>query len=184
METMGDEEYETSTWPFLREAVAKLLLPANVQRNTKRDPEPAAKSPGGRQNLVSFEEVFGAVYRCVCRHQSKRLYGDVLGHVRDLAQARQAELAVLGRAASSSPAGKVTTTITTGAPPSEAQVQFVEALFNSNVQFGTGVASICSSFTYLVSHLRTLFQQLMVPIEACSAVVVPSRPVPTERPLP
>ena len=73
---MIDEEYENVFWPQLREALNILFL------NTGEDSNLSDTSTEGVPcQRISFEQMYSAVYKCVCKQYSERLYNDLIQHV-------------------------------------------------------------------------------------------------------
>ena len=65
------EDYENVYWPQLREAIDMLLLQTSEVTTGQR---------------ISFEQMYSAVYKCVCKQYSERLYQDLLNHVKQILQ--------------------------------------------------------------------------------------------------
>jgi len=59
------EEYTDQYWGRLREAIDKMF-----------------NHPPGSYRPISYEEMYSAVYKCVCKQFSEKLYADLINHVR------------------------------------------------------------------------------------------------------
>jgi len=80
---MIDEEYDNIYWPELREALDILLLNSTTSGSdiiceTSTDDVPCQR--------ISFEQKYSAVYKCVCKQYSERLYHDLIQHVGSILQ--------------------------------------------------------------------------------------------------
>ena len=78
-----DEDYDNVFWPQLREALDVLLLNTpcpNSSINT------GVTTVGTTCQRISFEQMYSAVYKCVCKQYSERLYQDLLDHVGQVLQ--------------------------------------------------------------------------------------------------
>jgi len=58
-----DADYDQH-WPLLRDTVDVVL-----------------HQPAGSYHPFSYEKMYSAVYKCVCKHQAERLYADLMKHV-------------------------------------------------------------------------------------------------------
>ena len=76
---MIDQEYESNFWPQLREALNILLL-------NKTDSDITISEDGVPCQRISFEQMYSAVYKCVCQQYSERLYSDLINHVDSILQ--------------------------------------------------------------------------------------------------
>ena len=83
METI-DEEYENNFWPQLRDALNILFLNTVpfATNNSINEKVP----DGGLCQRISFEQMYSAVYKCVCKQYSERLYNDLINHVDNILQ--------------------------------------------------------------------------------------------------
>merc|ERR1712223_1782958 len=72
----NDEDYDNQFWPMLRETVDTLLL--------KPSYEP-----------FSYEKMYSAVYKCVCKHQAERLHSDLMCHVESIVKKWSQNLFIL-----------------------------------------------------------------------------------------
>ena len=80
---MIDEEYDNIYWPELREALDILLL----NSTTSGSDIPCETSPDDVPcQRISFEQKYSAVYKCVCKQYSERLYHDLIQHVGSILQ--------------------------------------------------------------------------------------------------
>ena len=80
---MTDEEYQKIFWPQLQEALNILLLngaPSTEDNNT------VSSTAGTPCQRISFEQMYSAVYKCVCKQYSERLYNDLMCHVAQILQ--------------------------------------------------------------------------------------------------
>ena len=79
---MIDQEYENIFWPQLREAL-DILLVNQTTPGTENDISDFCVD--GRVatscQRISFEQMYSAVYKCVCNQYSERLYNDLISHV-------------------------------------------------------------------------------------------------------
>jgi len=57
-------EYQEAHWGRLREAIDKMFT-----------------HPPGSYRPISYEEMYSAVYKCVCKQYSEKLYQDLINHV-------------------------------------------------------------------------------------------------------
>lgn len=62
---MSISEYQEQYWGRLREALDKMF-----------------DYPPGTYKPISYEEMYSAVYKCVCKQYSEKLYQDLINHVR------------------------------------------------------------------------------------------------------
>lgn len=62
---MTIDEYQSVYWKNLRDAIDKMFTP-----------------PPGGYRPISYEEMYSAVYKCVCKQYSEKLYNDLINHVR------------------------------------------------------------------------------------------------------
>lgn len=58
------EDYNTVFWPQLQGAIDTVL-----------------QEPPGSYKPISYEQMYSAVYKCVCKQHSERLYGDLMRHI-------------------------------------------------------------------------------------------------------
>jgi hypothetical protein len=65
----SNEDYDTAFWPQLRATLDTVLLE-----------RPGTYKP------ISYEQMYSAVYKCVCKQHSEKLYNDVMGHVQIILQ--------------------------------------------------------------------------------------------------
>lgn len=62
---MTVEDYLTNYWSMLRETIDQML-----------------DLPAGSYHPISYEQMYSAVYKCVCKQYGDRLYKDLINHVR------------------------------------------------------------------------------------------------------
>jgi len=70
---LTDEEYNTVQWPLIKNTL-EIFLQANPQV------------------MVSFEQTYTAVYKCVCRMYGEQLFGDTIGFLRSYLMEVMADL--------------------------------------------------------------------------------------------
>lgn len=68
MTHMTDDDYVTTYWPQLREAIDRLL----------QGPPIATEHKGP---VIQFEPMYSAAYKCVCQQHSETLYNDLISHI-------------------------------------------------------------------------------------------------------
>lgn len=128
----NDEDYDNQFWPMLRETVDTLLL--------KPSYEP-----------FSYEKMYSAVYKCVCKHQAERLHSDLMCHVESIVKKWSQSLHQLRQSGDS--------------------IGFIREFHQILTQFFSALASIVPIFIYLNrfyvesrlnTSLITQFHQLFV----------------------
>jgi hypothetical protein len=62
---MSPEDYRDTFWAMLREAIDQMLT-----------------HPPGSYKPISYEQMYSAVYKCVCKQYSEQLYADLMTHIR------------------------------------------------------------------------------------------------------
>jgi len=62
---MSPEDYRNVFWSQLRDAIDQMLT-----------------HPPGSYKPISYEQMYSAVYKCVCKQYSEQLYADLMTHVR------------------------------------------------------------------------------------------------------
>lgn len=62
---MTTEDYLTNYWAMLRDTIDQML-----------------DLPPGSYHPISYEQMYSAVYKCVCKQYGDRLYQDLINHVR------------------------------------------------------------------------------------------------------
>ena len=85
-----DEDYDNVFWPQLREALDVLLLNTPFPTTSINT---GVTTVGATCQRISFEQMYSAVYKCVCKQYSERLYQDLLSHVGQIIQ-RQVDISV------------------------------------------------------------------------------------------
>jgi len=128
----NDEDYDNHFWPMLRETVDTLLLKPSY------DP-------------FSYEKMYSAVYKCVCKHQAERLHSDLMCHVESIVKKWSQNLHQLRQSGDS--------------------IGFIREFHQILGQFFSALASIVPIFIYLNrfyvesrlnTSLLTQFHQLFV----------------------
>ena len=64
MDPITDESYLSEYWSPLRQTIDTML-----------------NHPPGSYQPVSYEQMYSAVYKCVCKSYSERLFQDLMGHI-------------------------------------------------------------------------------------------------------
>jgi len=62
---MSPEDYRDTFWAMLRDAIDQMLT-----------------HPPGSYKPISYEQMYSAVYKCVCKQYSEKLYQDLFNHMR------------------------------------------------------------------------------------------------------
>merc|ERR1719384_3096008 len=62
---MSPEDYRLQFWTMLRDAIDQMLT-----------------HPPGSYKPISYEQMYSAVYKCVCKQYSEQLYADLMTHIR------------------------------------------------------------------------------------------------------
>lgn len=65
MTNMTPEDYRDIFWSMLRDAIDQMLT-----------------HPPGSYKPISYEQMYSAVYKCVCKQYSEQLYADLITHIR------------------------------------------------------------------------------------------------------
>jgi len=65
MTNMSPEDYRDIFWSMLRDAIDQMLT-----------------HPPGSYKPISYEQMYSAVYKCVCKQYSEQLYADLITHIR------------------------------------------------------------------------------------------------------
>jgi len=63
--SMTPEDYRLKFWSELRDAIDQML-----------------SHPPGSYKPISYEQMYSAVYKCVCKQYSEQLYADLITHIR------------------------------------------------------------------------------------------------------
>jgi len=63
--SLSPEDYNTLYWSVLREAIDQML-----------------SHPPGSYKPISYEQMYSAVYKCVCKQYSEQLYADLINHMK------------------------------------------------------------------------------------------------------
>ena len=63
--SMTPEDYRLQFWGELRDAIDQML-----------------SHPPGSYKPISYEQMYSAVYKCVCKQYSEQLYADLITHIR------------------------------------------------------------------------------------------------------
>jgi len=65
MTNMTPDDYRDIFWSMLRDAIDQMLT-----------------HPPGSYKPISYEQMYSAVYKCVCKQYSEQLYADLINHVK------------------------------------------------------------------------------------------------------
>jgi hypothetical protein len=65
MTNMTPDDYQNIFWSMLRDAIDQML-----------------SHPPGSYKPISYEQMYSAVYKCVCKQYSEQLYADLMTHVK------------------------------------------------------------------------------------------------------
>jgi len=65
MTNMTPDDYQNIFWTMLRDAIDQMLT-----------------HPPGSYKPISYEQMYSAVYKCVCKQYSEQLYADLMTHIR------------------------------------------------------------------------------------------------------
>ena len=113
---MTPEDYRLQFWGELRDAIDQML-----------------SHPPGSYKPISYEQMYSAVYKCVCKQYSEQLYADLITHIRT----RLVEMSKILNDVSDN--------------------QFISEFHKALVQYFHALGGIVPIFTYMNRYALTVF---------------------------